>query len=76
MSLGVGAYRTSEGKPWILPVVKKAEKILAEKVSIKSESKQGRLDMWVRSDKLARYTRCVLINAQFVLSCITFIRLL
>ena len=33
VSLGVGAYRTSEGKPWILPVVKKAEKILAEKVS-------------------------------------------
>ena len=33
MSLGVGAYRTSQGKPWILPVVKKAEKILAEKVS-------------------------------------------
>lgn len=32
VSLGVGAYRTSEGKPWILPVVKKAEKILAEKV--------------------------------------------
>jgi len=32
VSLGVGAYRTPEGKPWILPVVKKAEKILAEKV--------------------------------------------
>ena len=32
VSLGVGAYRTAEGKPWILPVVKKAEKILAEKV--------------------------------------------
>jgi len=31
VSLGVGAYRTEEGKPWILPVVKKAEKILAEK---------------------------------------------
>merc|ERR1711970_288579 len=29
---GVGAYRTEEGKPWILPVVKKAEKILAEKI--------------------------------------------
>ena len=57
-------------------MVKKAEKILAEKVSIKSESKQGRLDMWVRSDKLARYTSCVLIVAQFVLSCIAFIRLL
>jgi len=32
VSLGVGAYRTDEGKPWILPVVKKAEKILAEQV--------------------------------------------
>jgi len=32
VSLGVGAYRTPEGKPWILPVVKKAEKILAEQV--------------------------------------------
>jgi len=31
VSLGVGAYRTEEGKPWILPVVKKAEKLLAEK---------------------------------------------
>jgi len=32
VSLGVGAYRTDEGKPWILPVVKKAEKLLAEKI--------------------------------------------
>ena len=32
VSLGVGAYRTEEGKPWILPVVKKAEKILAERI--------------------------------------------
>jgi len=32
VSLGVGAYRTEEGKPWILPVVKKAEHILADKV--------------------------------------------
>merc|ERR1712131_262835 len=31
VSLGVGAYRTDEGKPWILPCVKTAEKILAEK---------------------------------------------
>jgi aspartate aminotransferase len=30
--LGVGAYRTDEGKPWILPVVKKAETILAKQV--------------------------------------------
>merc|ERR1712241_1284862 len=28
-SLGVGAYRTDEGKPWILPCVKKAETKLA-----------------------------------------------
>ena len=33
VSLGVGAYRTEEGKPWILPVVKKAETILAKQVS-------------------------------------------
>lgn len=32
VSLGVGAYRTSEGKPWVLPVVKQAERILAEQV--------------------------------------------
>ena len=31
VSLGVGAYRTDEGKPWILPCVKTAEKMLAEK---------------------------------------------
>jgi aspartate aminotransferase len=28
----VGAYRTPEGKPWVLPVVKQAERILAEQV--------------------------------------------
>ena len=32
VSLGVGAYRTDQGKPWILPVVKKAEIILAGEV--------------------------------------------
>ncbi len=32
VSLGVGAYRTDEGKPWILPVVKKAETKLAQDV--------------------------------------------
>ena len=32
VSLGVGAYRTDQGKPWILPVVKKAEAILAGQV--------------------------------------------
>uniref|UniRef100_A0A336ME91 Aspartate aminotransferase n=1 Tax=Culicoides sonorensis TaxID=179676 RepID=A0A336ME91_CULSO len=31
VNLGVGAYRTAEGKPWVLPVVKKAEaKIVAD----------------------------------------------
>ncbi|KAL0272078.1 UNVERIFIED_CONTAM: hypothetical protein PYX00_005187 [Menopon gallinae] len=30
VNLGVGAYRTDEGKPWILPVVRKVEKDLAE----------------------------------------------
>jgi aspartate aminotransferase len=30
VSLGVGAYRTDTGKPWILPVVKKAEQLLAQ----------------------------------------------
>nr|XP_057914268.1 aspartate aminotransferase, cytoplasmic [Doryrhamphus excisus] len=29
VNLGVGAYRTDEGKPWVLPVVKKVEKIIA-----------------------------------------------
>jgi len=32
VSLGVGAYRTDDGKPWILPVVKKAETQLAKDV--------------------------------------------
>ena len=32
VSLGLGAYRTDEGKPWILPCVKKAESILATQV--------------------------------------------
>jgi len=32
VSLGVGAYRTDEGKPWILPCVKKAESILARQI--------------------------------------------
>ena len=26
VNVGVGAYRTDEGKPWVLPVVKRAEK--------------------------------------------------
>lgn len=28
ISLGVGAYRDEEGKPWILPSVRKAEEII------------------------------------------------
>ena len=32
VSLGVGAYRDDAGKPWILPVVKKAELQLAKDV--------------------------------------------
>ena len=30
VSLGVGAYRDESGKPWVLPVVKKAELTLAQ----------------------------------------------
>ena len=30
VNLGVGAYRTDEGKPWILPVVERATKLLLE----------------------------------------------
>ncbi|KAK5646925.1 hypothetical protein RI129_005389 [Pyrocoelia pectoralis] len=29
INLGVGAYRTDEGKPWVLPVVREVEKLLA-----------------------------------------------
>merc|ERR1719427_474290 len=36
VSLGVGAYRTDEGKPWILPCVKTAEKKLAEQIQAES----------------------------------------
>ena len=32
VSLGVGAYRDDAGKPWILPVVKKAEMQLAKDI--------------------------------------------
>ena len=32
VSLGVGAYRDDQGKPWILPVVKKAEMQLAKEI--------------------------------------------
>ncbi|KAF9122444.1 Aspartate aminotransferase, cytoplasmic [Mortierella sp. 14UC] len=30
VNLGVGAYRTEEGKPWVLPVVKKADHIMVD----------------------------------------------
>jgi aspartate aminotransferase len=37
VNLGVGAYRTDEGKPWVLPVVRKAEKLIAEDNTINHE---------------------------------------
>ncbi len=36
VSLGVGAYRTDDGKPWVLPVVKKAEAKLAKDIEAES----------------------------------------
>ncbi|KAF9979560.1 Aspartate aminotransferase, cytoplasmic [Modicella reniformis] len=30
VNLGIGAYRTEEGKPWVLPVVRKANQILVD----------------------------------------------
>ncbi|KAL6069317.1 Aspartate aminotransferase [Balamuthia mandrillaris] len=37
IDLGVGAYRTEEGKPYVLPVIRKVEKLLAEDVSLNKE---------------------------------------
>ncbi|XP_050307164.1 aspartate aminotransferase, cytoplasmic [Anthonomus grandis grandis] len=37
VNLGVGAYRTEEGKPWVLPVVRTAEKALANDDSLNKE---------------------------------------
>ncbi|KAJ1569833.1 Aspartate aminotransferase, cytoplasmic, partial [Nowakowskiella sp. JEL0078] len=37
ISLGVGAYRDNTGKPWVLPVVKKAEHIIVNDPSIDHE---------------------------------------
>uniref|UniRef100_A0A673AMZ4 Aspartate aminotransferase n=1 Tax=Sphaeramia orbicularis TaxID=375764 RepID=A0A673AMZ4_9TELE len=37
VNLGVGAYRTDEGKPWILPVVKKVEKLIVQDDSLNHE---------------------------------------
>lgn len=35
--LGAGAYRTDEGKPWVLPVVRKAEQALAADSTLNKE---------------------------------------
>ncbi|XP_054260378.1 aspartate aminotransferase, cytoplasmic [Macrosteles quadrilineatus] len=37
VNLGVGAYRTDEGKPWVLPVVRKMEARLAADQSLNKE---------------------------------------
>jgi len=37
VSLGVGAYRTEKGQPWVLPVVREAEKVLAADETLNKE---------------------------------------
>jgi aspartate aminotransferase len=37
VNLSIGAYRTDEGKPWVLPVVREAEKLLANDESLNHE---------------------------------------
>ncbi|KAI7805735.1 aspartate aminotransferase, cytoplasmic [Triplophysa rosa] len=37
VNLGVGAYRTDDCQPWVLPVVRKVEKIIAEDHSLNHE---------------------------------------
>ncbi|KAG5897213.1 hypothetical protein JTB14_022564 [Gonioctena quinquepunctata] len=37
VNLGVGAYRTEEGKPWVLPVVRSTEKALANDETLNKE---------------------------------------
>lgn len=37
VNLGVGAYRTDEGQPWVLPVVRKVERLLVEDTSLNHE---------------------------------------
>jgi len=37
VNLGVGAYRTDEGKPWVLPVVQEAEKQMADDRTLNHE---------------------------------------
>ena len=40
INLGVGAYRTGEGKPWPLPVVKAAEKLIVADDSLNKEYRE------------------------------------
>jgi aspartate aminotransferase len=37
VNLGVGAYRTEEGKPWVLPVVRKIEEQMAKDTTLNKE---------------------------------------
>ncbi|XP_035226908.1 aspartate aminotransferase, cytoplasmic-like [Stegodyphus dumicola] len=37
VDLGIGAYRTDEGRPWVLPVVRKTEKTLADDDALNHE---------------------------------------
>lgn len=37
ISLGVGAYRDNEGKPWVLPVVRKVQMQIAQDLSLDHE---------------------------------------
>jgi aspartate/tyrosine/aromatic aminotransferase len=37
VNLGVGAYRTEEGKPYIFPVVKKAEEMIVSNLALDKE---------------------------------------
>ncbi|KAJ6669210.1 hypothetical protein lerEdw1_008019 [Lerista edwardsae] len=37
VNLGVGAYRTDEGQPWVLPVVRKVEQLIAKDTSLNHE---------------------------------------
>ncbi|ETE63832.1 Aspartate aminotransferase, cytoplasmic, partial [Ophiophagus hannah] len=37
VNLGVGAYRTNEGQPWVLPVVRKVEMMIAKNADLNHE---------------------------------------
>lgn len=37
VDLGIGAYRTNDGQPWVLPVVRKVDKMLANDESVNHE---------------------------------------